>query len=464
MTERTLCYADTISQYIIGEITEDTTGDSINNEVVLSSERQPLVLMLTADEYLQMFSALLCGTDLLYGDVGQQIQWSLWKAAKMENQFCSAMVTCLENTESGVSSAFADWLIQQIQENEEVQQAFDGIGNADGTAVPGATTTMIADCDLDNLFGFCKQTVQMMNQLVTGMFEIIEVITNDVEMLVYINDAAPALGTLASFVTWLQNTLAESYLANYDIDYENDLACELFCFAQDQPGCALNWFNITDLLGARVGTAVTSISIQQMLTYVLSGGWSGDEFCDVSMLLLAFVMQIGGDWTGISFAKIQQIVQSFLNDPDSDWMTLCDCGYVYYYEYDQAYQNNFDPIQGQWATPTALYSTASAPYGITIEQTYGSLFDGLQKVELYTNKNGETPTVVLDLTHSGGTDQLTENVASNGWVVFNLPATRNGVSYIKFHTTTHYGLSVNYNHIRLSGIGDNPPPTPVNPP
>jgi len=443
----------------------DGNGDSLANDIALDTGVNTLVLEVTEEQYVNLLSAALNGANRYFPDNYIAVIYPLIKAAKMSNALCDAVAACIANSESETYSALNDWMLAQLQDNTDIINAISGIGNIDGTAIPGANQQLYADCDLDNLFGFCRQMVQLMNLEVEQFFEVLEVISNNVEFAAYVGDEAPALSTVATFISYLQNTLVESYLANYDIDYENDLACELFCFAQDQPDCELKWADITQIMADRVSEDLTNLSLSDLLTYVLSGGWSGDEFCDASILVFAFLMQIGADWAGITFAKIQQIMTSFFNDPDSDWMTLCGCGYLYVYEYDQAYQNGFTPTQGTWATSTALYSTTSAPYGITIEQTYGSPFDGLKKIAIYTKWSGTgSPQVALTLTHAGGTDNLSMAVANNSWREFTLPATRNGVSYIKFHTTTADGISVAYDQIRMDGIGNNPPPDPVNPP
>lgn len=442
----------------------DGDGDSLSNDLVLTDEAQVLALEVTLSQYTELLSAALDGANRHWPEKFITVIYPLIKAAKLTNALCAAIATCINDPTSDTYAALNAWMLSQLQDNTDIINAISGIGNIDGTAIPAASQQLYADCDLDNLFGFCRQMVQLMNLEVEQFFEVLEVISNNVEFAAYVGDEAPALSTLATFISYLQNTLVESYLANYDIDYENDLACELFCYAQEQPSCELKWSDITQIMADRVSADLEDLSLSDLLTYVLSGGWSGDEFCDASILVFAFLMQIGADWAGITFAKIQQIMTSFFNDPDSDWETLCDCGYEYYYEYDQTYQNGFDPTQGQWASANALYSTSTPPYGITIEQTYGTSFDGLKKVELYTSKSGSSPVVLLTVTHAGGSYNASEPVASGDWVTFDIPTTLNGVSYIKFHTNTAVGLSVAYNHIRLSGIGDNPPPDPVNPP
>lgn len=350
----------------------DGTGDSLANDLELEDTTNTLVLEVTAEQYMKLLSAALDGANRNWPESYIAVIYPLIKAAKVSNALCTAIAECIENSESDTYAALQDFLLSQLQNNTDVQDAINGIGNVDGTAVAGVTDAIAAECDLDVLFGFCKQVVQLMNLEVEQFFEVLEVITNNVEFAAYVGDEAPALATVASFVSYLQNTLVESYLANYDIDYENDLACEIFCFAKDQPDCELNWFNITDIMADRVGEDLTNLSLSSLLTYILSGGWSGDEFCDAAILVFAFVMQIGGAWTGISFGKIQQIVQSFFNDPDSDWQTLCGCGWYEFIDVGSSTPDNWTLDWGYTASDYAG-STTSGDDGKTSHQIHTTL-------------------------------------------------------------------------------------------
>jgi len=67
----------------------------------------------------------------------------------------------------------------------------------------------------------------------------------------------------------------------------------------------------------------------------------------------------------------------------------------------------------------------------------------------------------VTVTHGGGQDILTTQTKTAGqWFGVTLPATRNGVTYIEYLINTADGHSVNIDRMRLSGVGDNPPPEP----
>jgi hypothetical protein len=307
----------------------DGEGDSLANDIELQDTAQVLPLSVTAEQYTKLLSAALNGANRYFPEDYIEVIYPLIKAAKVSDTFCEAIAECIENPESGTYSALNDWLLNQLLNNSEVRNQINGIGSSGTDPVPGTSTALIEDCDPDNLFGFCRQVVQVMNRLVLDAFEVLEVITNTAEFALAVAELIPPATVVVSYVNYLQNTLVENYLANYDVAYENEVACGLFCLARANEGCTLNWFQITDYFADRLSTSVEGITIDDCLSYIVTGAWSGDQYCDASMLSLAFILQLGGDWTGISFANIQLIVQSFLNDPDEDWLTLCPCGWSF---------------------------------------------------------------------------------------------------------------------------------------
>ena len=382
MAERQLAYDDTFTQYVEGVIIEDTTGDSPGNEAVLSSTRQPFVLMLTSQEYVDMFSALLTGTDLLYGAVGQQIQWNLWKAAKVDNSFCQLVADCINDETSPAYTAFNDWLVDQMANNAAVQEILDGIGTTGTTPITATYATMIADCDLDNLFGFCRQLVKYMHGLILDLYEVLEVLTNQVEFIASVSPKVTALTISLSYLEFMQDAQIENYLANYTQGYEDELACELFCLAQEEVGCTLTWELITDYFAQRSFTSINQTSLLTVLNYIAGGVWSGTQFCDVAFLTLSFILRMGGDWAGTTLKIIQQSMLTFLNDPDSDWTVLCDCNPC------PAWDFTID--NGGWATFQPTPAGVYVPGTGWREGTYGS-------VRLLTISRSFDPTTITSM-------------------------------------------------------------------
>jgi hypothetical protein len=465
MTDILTRFGVTYAEVPLPQTLTDGEGDSLENDIPLDTDVNTLVLEVTEEQYTNLLSAALNGANRYFPESYIAVIYPLIKAAKMSNALCEAVAACIANPESDTYSALQDWLLNELLNNEEISDIINSSGGDQSTPVAGNDIALYADCDLDNLFGFTLQVTQLMNRVVVDFYEKLEGKSNFLEALPVITQEASAFSYFIEYVEFILNSAREAYLDNYDVSYENEIACGLFCIAQVNEDCALTWEEVTYYFADRIGAYDFLGSLSTLLTFIVSGSWIGTEFCDLSLMTFAMLMRIGASWTGIDLSMLQKIVMSYYNDPNSDWMTLCDCGYLYLYEYEQTYQNGFNPTQGQWATTHALFSTSSSPYGVTIEQTYGTPFDGLKKIAIYTlwSSTG-SPQVELTLTHAGGTDNLSMSVANNSWREFTLPATRDGVSYIKFHTTTATGVSVAYDKIRMEGVGDNPPPDPVNPP
>lgn len=440
-------------------------GDSLANDLVLANTEQKLVLTVTLQQYTDLLSAALDGANRHFPDSYISVVYPLIKAAKMDADLCAAIAACIEDAESGTYDALHDWLLDQIQNDTDIQNVLDGSGGNQSTPIAANSEKLGAECDLDILFGFTKQLTQMMNSCIQDFYQKLEEKSNFLEALPIITQEVSAIAYFVEWVEFILNSVRDAYFGNYDLSYENEIACDLFCLAKDNPDCSLTWTEVTDYFADRIGATSALSTLSDLLVFLIAGSWSGTQFCDISMMVFAMIMRIGAMWSGIDLNVLQLIVSSFFNDPDSDWTVLCGCGYEFEYEYNQAFQNGFDVVLGTWATQNALYSTSSAPYGVEIENDYGTDFDGLETVEIRTLWSGTgSPDVELEVTYDGGVETQNKSVVAGNWVVFDLAAIRDGVSKIVFSTGTAPGISVAYDKIRLAGEGDNPPPTPVNPP
>lgn len=376
---------------------------------------------------------------------------------------CEDVWACLGIEESPPDD-LTSWLIDQLGGNSDVQETITQGG--DGSIVsPLVENVMIENCDKNYLFGFMRQLVAYMNSKITQAFLALEALSNITEIVGEWIDNAPIVAQILDYINFVQEAVIENYFAAWSVELADEYACALLCIAAEDDDCDITWFEVYEYFMTRFGAEFADTTVTDLLTFILAGSWSGTEFCDLAFAVLANIIYHNGEWWGVTMPKLALYWSAWSNDSDSDWTFLCECAYQLVYEYDQAYQNDFDPIQGFWADPYALYSTEAEPYGITIEQSYSSPFDGLQKIAVYTKwSNTGAPLLYLTLVHDSGTDELSMAVADDSWREFELPATRNGVSYIKFHSITDAGISVAYDMIRMEGVGDNPPPDPVNPP
>jgi hypothetical protein len=191
----------------------------------------------------------------------------------------------------------------------------------------------------------------------------------------------------------------------------------------------------------RVGEDLSNLNLSDMLTYVLSGGWSGDEFCDAAIFVFAFVMQIGGAWTGISFAKIQQIVQSFFNDPDSDWQTLCGCGWYEEIPVGTTYPDNWTLDWGQTAAES-VYSQSNGGDGFRSFKLYSSIA-ARQITEVdFTGRHDE----------NGNTRNIVCEIEASGVVKESLQWTMGSQTTTQSHTFTFTYAGTDIDKITIRGI------------
>lgn len=341
------------------------TGDSLANDLELLETEQYLVLAVTLEQYTKILSAALNGANRFWPDEYISVIYPLIKAAKVDSQFCTKIAECIENPESDTYAALHDFLVNQITSDSEVQNAIAGTGTTGTTPIPGASENLApTGCDLDILFGFALQTTQLLNNLIEQLFELIEAATSFVEATMIVGQELPAVQIVANFVNFLIDTAAESYIANYDVTYEYEVACGLFCLArEDEVNCTLTWEQITQFFAGRVALAIANYTINDMLELIAGGTWAGDEFCDIAMLALTFLLRMGADWAGVPFSSIQTTVQLYHNDPNSDWETACDeCGFYHHFDFRENDGNweidDYDRNPEEWIDGDGWYSLA----------------------------------------------------------------------------------------------------------
>lgn len=461
MAEVTTRFGVTYADVPLLQTLTDGEGDSLENDVVLSDTEQHLVLSVTLEQYTKLLSAALNGANRHWPDNYIEVIYPLIKAGKVSGSICTAIAECIADSESGTYSALEDWLLDQLQNNTDVTNIINGAGGDQSTPIAANSAELGADCDLDILYGFTSQLTGMMNTVVTDFYQKLEEKSNFVEVVGIVSAQVPVVSQYVSYVEFILDSVRDAYLSNYDLAYEQEVACGLFCLAQDNANCSLTWEEVTDYFAGRISATSALETLSDLLVFIVAGSWSGTEFCDLSLLVFAFIMRIGAVWSGIDLHVLQAIVAKFWNDPDSDWVTVCDCGYVTVYDWNQNDHMGWNPVVGQWGVTESWYSSGVPTLQCRIDRTF-TAFDGLKQVDAYGIGSIEAGwTLQVTVTHGGGQDILTTQTKTAGqWFGVTLPATRNGVTYIEYLINTADGHSVNIDRMRLSGVGDNPPPEP----
>lgn len=247
-------------------------------------------------------------------------------AFKMSGQncidFCQYMIDCINDPESGVSDAIVSVVGSSSYSNyRDVAQSQNNNVLADGYN---------PTCDLDILFGQCLQLVSYMDSVNRDILEIIEVLTNRLDMLADVIADITGLDESAidagiSWIAFIQDSIAENYDAQITQVYLEEIACDLFCRARVN-NCELT---PTILYNCFKDRMASNISIQEIITetwiYLTSGTWTGQEIADFMFYSqMALRAQLGKVVDKVAFFDINTRLQIYSNDPDPDWSILCD--------------------------------------------------------------------------------------------------------------------------------------------
>ena len=267
---------------------------------------------------------------------------------------CDDVIACLIDALGGEGTDISVTLQDWIQENQGIIPPYPPVT---GVAIDEVDTNLNSEsCDSDTIFGFSIQLVQLFNALVENLFEIIEVATNGAELIAGAVDSIPLLSEVTDYIVYIQDSIYENYLANYDVALEKQIACDLFCLMQDNaPTCTLTWDDILVYLSLKTAYELSDVKITDWADFVVAGTWDGDEFVYIMFMTVAAVLAAGGDWAGITLQQVQNIVTSFFNDPDDDWITLCDtCAWIYTID--------FTSEQGDWEVGTIFMAEYQGTY------------------------------------------------------------------------------------------------------
>lgn len=284
-----------------------------------NDEMVTITLNLTLNEFVALASALDAGRDLAYGDESIEI-WKIWTRSVNTLSLCQQIADCINDPNSPTRQALIDALADtenpvlppSLADNPPMERILGSSVN---------TASILPSCVNDNVFGLCLQISEMTNSLITQMMDLLELATNTVELAAIAADNVPILSESIDFALWVQNTAAAAYLAAWDDQLKNLIACELFCIATED--CELSLDDIRDYFVGK-STITTPSTVADILSD-LELIFSGDILVYGLAALAWSAISQGEKWFGINnSAQVIRIVASFYNDPNSDWTTLCD--------------------------------------------------------------------------------------------------------------------------------------------
>jgi len=357
---------------------------------------------------------------------------------------CEGMVDCAEVwTCLGVETPpddLLEWLREQLENNPEIINIIINPGGG-GAIAPASDEIMVSGCDLDQLYAFIVQLVQFCNLAVVNAYERFEALTNWVETSVIVLDEIPLLTWVIEYIQYMQETIIDNYLAEYDTVLETQYICDLFCLAQTNEQCGLTWFQLYEYFLERFGAGLEQVDIFDLLEFICGGGWSGTEFCDLSLAVFCGVMNQSGEWFGITLEGIKRFWNAWLNDSNSDWEMLCaECEWSVHYDFADLCSYQWDLPIGEWHENEDYWATVNVTgqyCKCVIERTFEpaiakvtSVWADGPKIDYSNTHSGAG--VYLTITHAGGTYTDTYVGNPDGQTVeFDMPTPLLNVTYIK---------------------------------
>jgi len=250
---------------------------------------------------------------------------------------CEKIIECFQ-TDDDVKEAFAQLLIDLLQNNiavqnavaQAAQQAKNGEAPLSSESQNGNMLEGLPSCAYNNLWGAAVGLVEWLNANNEDFLDKIAVAATPASRGAALSKgikgfSGAALGeALSVAMTFLSSQMVNNYDAFYDVDYANQLACEIFCISQGS--CEISLRQLYLIFAARVGYTPTEDLFYQGFLFAVTGEWVGVNFCDVMMFVqVGAFLFMGGfqGWDGIN--PITNALSLGWDFPHDDWQVLCEC-------------------------------------------------------------------------------------------------------------------------------------------
>lgn len=403
--------------------------------------RVPILLELSLNEYVALASSIDVGRDIAYGDNSIYIWW-LWVRSIISMDHCQFILDCINDTPA-IQQAIANYSLGSSIEGTtpEQQEILD-------TDVFGSQSP----CDNDEIFGMTLQMTDLLNQVSEDILELFVSAFAIPGRIGDIIEAIPGLGILPyddllQIFEKLAEQVNDAYVAAYDTQIREDIACDLFCIATDT--CTLTIEQARDYFQNKITETLDNTDFFSVVEDIIANNWIGEQSIYMMHWFILDTIIFGGEILGIEANRLVTTIATYFNDPDSDWSILCtacqwDCTTDF-----EAVDGNFaptdqspDPDWGHWTvaegwntddienTPTnfrrtviTLLDLADPVHVDNIQMTYdwtkGTFSIGsLTAIAITTKIGGQFGTVVSSVTISrdasvNGNDKVISDVVND---------------------------------------------------
>lgn len=333
------------------------------------------------DKYLPVLAAMVASLGNTWssrGTVSDRRLWAeMWQKAYAATDWegcmsCDDVADCIDSSE-----------VVQIAINNVTQQQQNGQNPIAPSVANANLLGGLPSCDLNALWGAQIQFVEWLNDNNTDFLDRLTSASTPAKRSAVMSQMIPgfnagALGeALSAAITFLSSQLKGEYEEGYDQIYENGLACEFFCLAQED--CELSMVHLYQVLSARVGFTPAADAFYEGLIFAVFGEWTGSQFADVMMFIQVGAFLFMGGFAGyLGVNPLANAMSNGFDQPDDDWQDECDCPELWTYQFDSAslpvWVTFPDPfwgeIDGVTITPTTRVAFSQDVTGVYIEVVF----------------------------------------------------------------------------------------------
>lgn len=417
--------------------------------------------------FTKVLSCVVKGAFLSYPDNYIQVTWEFLKGVDCPVSICELIIDCIEN-DADVQAALGAFIQQQI-------------GNAQGYPLSAKSNSEALNqgaetCDKNSLWGSCLYTIQTLNRLNLDFFETMEALTDNQEMLAFFVGAIPVLETLPideaiEIADKIREFVNDTYLAGYDVDLEQAMACDLFCLSVLND-CQLTAELIFDYFKSRALAIEGFEDVWTSALTIIHAMANWEEAVGEKVVLAMMACNIGfmtflNSALGMDFGHFKALARAGI--PDDDWITLCtSC------EWDATFPTNaawdlwtfndyFGAIPEVVGTKLEGNNTTngSGQLSLYIQTTIDTVVTKIE-IDIEWQNDGLNPPPQLAVLYDGGTVLATQDIQSptSGTATFSWEGLLSG-SHTFYILASLFGDTANGDYVNLTemrwfGTGDNP--------
>lgn len=291
---------------------------------VISGEDNIVVLRVSLDEWTKLYSSAFTGADICYPSESDSVRWILNRALECPVSLCDLIADCIA-TSDGVKEAIRDF----VTTDTEINNYITNVSSMSPT-IQIESELIAGSCDNSVLAGKMIALVERLDLNNIDALEQIEVGTNDEERVSNIIEGIPGLGELPidDILEGLQAFLedfTENYAAASTVERRDALARDLWCYAKEQPDCAVTYEGLFDFFQTRATTNLSTIStLIDIIGFLFDGDFNNDDLLFNTMFAaqIAFV-NAGRAFYGINLPKIGSITRDA--EPSTAWLDWDEC-------------------------------------------------------------------------------------------------------------------------------------------